>query len=192
MTFRNILLMSEPVTVGAFNSAKSCSLIFSLGSHCIVWCFPLLWSAAVITLSLVLWQPIETHSRGGSSRTMFFFSDWEYMKIMYVICKLRDENERDLRINEHLLSSSKNMASKKFRPVWDLKIEDRRRDRFHVLYFARYIIYFTCLLGKYRNSRQFRNWRIYHHGWHCKGVPSRGFCIYLRHQQWKRRCNTAR
>ena len=41
---------------------------------------------------------------------------------MYVICKLRDENERDLRINEHLLSSSKNMASKKFRPVWDLKI----------------------------------------------------------------------
>ena len=63
---------------------------------------------------------------------------------------------------------------------------------FHVQYFACYTSYFKCPLGKCCNSRQPRNWRIYHHGWHSKGVPSRGFRIYLRHQQWKRRWNTAR
>ena len=42
--------------------------------------------------------------------------------------------------------------------------EDRSKDRFRIQYFAGDISYFTCLLGKYRNSRQSRNWRIYHHG----------------------------
>ena len=93
----------------AFSPAKSCSLVFSVGSHCIVRCFPLLWFIVVITLGLVLWLPIETHSRGRSSRRMFCFNDYEYMKIICVICVLGNENERDLRSNEHFLSCSENM-----------------------------------------------------------------------------------
>ena len=138
------------------------SLIFSLGSHCIVWCFPLFWLTVVITLGLVWWQTIETHSRERSSRTMFCFSVCEYMKIMYAIYGFRNENE------------------------------NKSKGRFYIQYLACYISYFTRLLGKYRISRQSRNWWIYHHEWHSKGVPSRGFRIYLRHQQRNRRRNTAR
>ena len=61
------------------------------------------------------------------------------MKIMYVICGLRNENERNFRSNEHFLSSGENMASRKFRPVREFKIEDRSKDRFHIQYFACYI-----------------------------------------------------
>ena len=66
----------------------------------------------------------------------------------------------DLYSNKQFLSCSEYMASKKFRSVWDLRIENL----FHIQYFGRYISYFTCLLGKYRTSRQSRNWTIFHHG----------------------------
>ena len=55
------------------------------------------------------------------------------MKIMYVICGLRNENERDFRSNEHFLSSGENMASRKFRPVRDFKIEAKIAFIFNIL-----------------------------------------------------------
>ena len=46
-----------------------------------------------------------------ASETLPF--DFEYMKIMYMNCGLRNEYESGLWINEHYLSSSQNKAWKK-------------------------------------------------------------------------------
>ena len=110
---------------------------------------------------------------------------WIYENL---VCDLRIK-EWKWKVFKPYLGISENIAWKKLRPVWDLKIEAKMLS---CSVFVCYISYFTCPLGKCCNSRQPRNWRIYHHGWHSKGVPSRGFHIYLRHQQWKRWWSTAR
>ena len=48
----------------------------------------------------------------------------EYIKIMYVIFVLRNENERDLRSNEHYLSYSENMDPEKIQAC--IGFEDRK------------------------------------------------------------------
>ena len=72
----------------AFSPAKSCIFGFSL--YCVVFSFALIDCCDYSGFGLM--TTIETHSRYWSPRTMFCLNDCEYMKIMYVICVLRNES----------------------------------------------------------------------------------------------------
>ena len=108
-----VLHMSNVLCTSSFSSYFFC--------HQSVWLFPLLcyvnrlalyWVYLFLVRLCCRIQVKTLHVVGHlASETLPF--DFEYMKIMYMNCDLRNEYESGLWINEHYLSSSENEAWKK-------------------------------------------------------------------------------
>ena len=152
-----VLHISNVLCTSSFSSYFFC--------HQSVWLFPLLcyvnrlalyWVYLFLVRLCCRIQVKTLHVVGHlASETLPF--DFEYMKIMYMNCDLRNEYESGLWINEHYLSSSEKEAWKKIDPSLHGIITNQQNDQLLIGLLAQLVEHCTGI-AEFIGSNPIQGW----------------------------------